>query len=56
MWGEVVVMHSALKSRITICIAIWEIFHVFSFPQVHYTNASKQDHVFLTGGATVLHY
>lgn len=40
---EVIVMHSALKSSITICMTIWEMLHVFSFPQIHYTNASRQD-------------
>jgi len=43
---EVIVMHSALKSSITICVTIWEMLHVFSFPQVRYPNASRQDYVF----------
>lgn len=51
---EVIVIHSALKSSITICMTIWEMLHVFSFPQIHYTNASRQG-CFLTEGATVLH-
>lgn len=31
---EVIGMHSAFKSRLTICRSIWEMLHVFSFPQI----------------------
>lgn len=43
---EVIVMCSALKSSITIRMTIWEMLHVFSFPQIHHTNASRKDYVF----------
>lgn len=43
---EVIVMHSTLKSSITICMTIWEMLPVLSFPRIHYTNASRQDYVF----------
>lgn len=43
---EVIVMHSALKSSITICMTIWEMFPVFSFPRIRYTNASRRDYGF----------
>lgn len=43
---EVIEMHSALKSSITISMTIWEMLHVFSFPQNHYTDANRQNYFF----------
>lgn len=46
---QVIEMHSALKSGITICMTIWEMLHVFSFPQNHYTDANRQNYFFNSG-------
>lgn len=43
---EVIVTHSAFKLRLTICMNIWEMLHVFLFPQIHCTDTIRQNYLF----------